>query len=99
MLLKKKSIFVLVVSLVGLAYLAYRKIVGYIFLNSDNSDEIFGAIKSKQGSFGHLFMYIGIVLILVSLIGIFGTFRHFSVKPRKIRGKVRGNSNNFEDIL
>lgn len=96
--LKKKNVFILVVSLIALAYLAYKKIVSYIFLNSDNNDEIFNAIKSKQGSFGHLFMYIGIALIVVSLIGIFGTLRHFSVKPSRIRGRGGKRSKNFEDI-
>ena len=89
--------FVKIVSILGLvisiSYIIYRKIINYITLDED-SEAVFESLKANDKIPDNLVMYIGIALIIISILGIIITLRKFARNKRNTSKKNK----KFEDI-
>ncbi len=79
-----------------MVYFSYKKVLNYIFFNSESSEEIFRSIKEKKSP-SHLFLYIGISFIIISVLGFVFTFRKFSSEKGKFKSRKKKESH-FEDL-
>ena len=91
--------FIKIASILGLvvsvSYIIYRKILNYITLDED-SETVFESLKTHNKIPDNLIMYIGIALIIISILGIIITLRIFS-RSRSNKKPSKKNKK-FEDI-
>ena len=92
--LKKISKIIVILGLVvSLSYIIYRKIINYITLDED-SENVFEPLKTHERIPDNFIMYVGIALIIISILGIIITLHTFSQKKKKSPKKNK----KFEDI-
>ena len=80
-------------SVISISYIIYKKIMDYITLDEE-SENVFESLKTHNNVPDNLLMYIGIALIIISILGIIITLRTFSKRQKKRRRK----NNKFEDL-
>ena len=80
-------------SVISISYIIYKKIMDYITLDEE-SENVFESLKAHNNVPDNLLMYIGIALIIISILGIIVTLRTFSNRKKK-RPK---RNNKFEDL-
>ena len=82
-MLKKRIIIFGLSFIFVLAFFAYKKIAKYF--DSSDGEEVFGIIKSKHSFLDNWLMYVGITLILVSILGIICLFYSPKNKKKKLK--------------
>ena len=80
-------------SVVSVSYIIYRKITSYITLDED-SETVFESLKTHDKIPDNLIMYIGISLIIISLLGI--TITIYTLLQNKKKSQKKNKK--FEDI-
>ena len=80
-------------SVLSISYIIYKKIMNYITLDED-SENVFESLKAQNNMPDNLIMYIGIALIIISILGIIITLRKLK-KKKKHKPK---KNDKFEDI-
>lgn len=82
-MLKKRIIIFSLSFILVLAFFAYKKIAKYF--DSSDGEEVFEIIKSKHSFLDNWLMYMGIALILVSILGIICLFYNPKNKKKKLK--------------
>ena len=90
---KVYKIILILGSVASLSYIIYRKIINYITLDED-SENVFESLKTHDKIPDNLIMYVGIALIIISILGNIITLHTFSRKKKKSSKKNK----KFEDI-
>ena len=81
-----------------LLFFAYKKIVKF-FMNDEIDENVFSAVKSQDSVFENWLIYVGVLLILISIIGIIITVKpiKFNVKKNK-KQKINCKNQEFENL-
>lgn len=82
-MLKKRTIIFSLSSILVLAFFAYKKIAKYF--DSSDGEEVFGVVKSKHLFLDNWLIYTGIVLILLSILGMICLFYNPKNKKKKLK--------------
>ena len=92
----KKRIIITVLVLF-LLFFAYKKISNF-FKNEEIDENVFSVVKSQNTLTENWLIYVGALLILVSITGIILTLRSIKFKNKSKKTSFLEKSKDFEDL-
>ena len=92
----KKRIIITAVILC-LLFLAYKKISDF-FSNDEIDENVFATVKSQNSIIENWLIYVGIFLILISIVGIVLTLKSINFKNKKGKANFPEKNKDFENL-
>jgi len=92
----KKRIIITAVILC-LLFFAYKKVSDF-FSNDEIDENVFATVKSQNSIIENWLIYIGVFLILISIVGIVLTIKSINFKNKKGKASFPEKNKDFENL-